>query len=427
MSNEFKFEFSSENSLREADDWIRIGERDFRSSPRRLLSAVSSSERTPEWADDLLHIARAVYLADKRAPRKCATDRWTRSLHLSVQVADGDLWEGRPLEILNSMLRALTSDTWYVTVNNGASTIDSQGRLFAEGTIDEVALFSGGLDSSAYATERSLVQGGTLLLIGHDFAGAHVPQDRVCSAIQASRLRKRDVTLAKVRDEPTNAGILEGSTRSRGFLFAATGIFVASAYGLPGVSMPENGQLAINPPLTPGRLAACSTRSTHPWILNQLNELVASIGGDVAVRNPFLLKTKGDVCKIARNSGLSDASLACTVSCGQHSANRGLNNCGYCYPCLIRRAGMHAACGEDPTSYKYRLGELFTFDKKKNLLDLQRWLSRPFTMRSLIEDMPLPPDANIGSLMATLGRGREELTEMLRSQHQWSPVDVFDG
>jgi hypothetical protein len=404
-------------------EWTPVEETDFRSSLERIRRAVFPAETTPEWADDLLRIARAVYLVDKRSLRPGGRDPWTRELHLWVQVTDKDRWQGDALAILEAVLRVLTADIWHVAVERGALPIDAQGRLDAYKTASEVALFSGGLDSAAYAAQQAGTPGGPLLLIGHDFAGAHEPQRRLYAAIEKLKNKQRDIDYRAVSDQPARHGErFETSTRSRGFLFAATAVYAAAAHGVPHAMVPENGQLAINPPLTPARLAACSTRSVHPWMLDRLNHLITAIGGTVEVQNPFLYQTKGQVCRIAHNSGLSEGVLAQTVSCGNYPIHRQpAGNCGYCYPCLIRRSGLHAALESDYTLYEHNLQALTTFDTAQHLLDLQRWLAQEFTSHDLIADMPLPKHINRPALLAMLTDGRTEITNMLRQHSRWTP------
>ncbi|PXY17878.1 hypothetical protein BAY59_35410 [Prauserella coralliicola] len=391
-----------------------MSEADFRSTLTRVRSAVQlASASTPTWAEDLLKLARAVYLADKRAPRARTADGWTRDIELAVEIIDPSGWQGEPLLLLNRVLQIMTGDRWAVSVRGGARPLDTQQRAFAGWRADEVALFSGGLDSGAYAASRVCDGARRLLLIGHDHARAAGPQEELGRHIDA--IRRGVVRLTRVRDEPRwIAGGLEPSTRSRGFLFAATAVYAASAHRLLVVAMPENGQVALNPPLTAGRLGANSTRSVHPWVLEQINRLITVVGGDIRVENPYLGLTKGDVCRQAVNAGLSPEALARTVSCGHPPAVRGrFRNCGYCFPCLIRRAGLHAALREDPTDYGRRLTELDTARTVQHVTDLWQWISRPFTVRDLVADMPLPENVSARTLMSVLERGRQEIEAML--------------
>ncbi|WP_157856244.1 hypothetical protein [Actinacidiphila yeochonensis] len=145
-------------------------------------------------------------------------------------------------------------------------------------------------------------------------------QEAAYDSIYRRRARPiRHITLSQtVHIQNKEQAALERSTRSRGFLYAATAVRAAAAEGAPVAHIPENGQLAINPPLSPGRAAACSTRSVHPWTLHLLNQLIAAVAGGsvVQVQNPLVHLTKRQVCQSARNVGLSAADLAASLSCG---------------------------------------------------------------------------------------------------------------
>lgn len=104
----------------------------------------------PTWAQDLLRIARAVYLTDKRSPRKDALDQWTRTIELSIPVLDPRAWNSTALSSFHELLETLTADEWQLTLRPGAEPYHAQGNLF-EWRADEVALFSGGLDSTVHA------------------------------------------------------------------------------------------------------------------------------------------------------------------------------------------------------------------------------------------------------------------------------------
>lgn len=141
---------------------------------------------------------------------------------------------------------------------------------------------------------------------------------------------------------PENA---ETTTRGRSFLFLTAALALASASGpsVP-VYLPENGSIALNVPLTRARTGSASTRTTHPHYLQLLGEAASMIGVVNPLINPYRYKTKGQMLQESKNIKLLKQLAPDTVSCSHPKAarmqQRAQGNCGYCFPCLIRRAAL---------------------------------------------------------------------------------------
>ncbi|RIV38021.1 7-cyano-7-deazaguanine synthase [Micromonospora radicis] len=328
-------------------------------------------------------------------------------------------WSGRAIELLASLVETLTADRWEISVRSGAQPLPHQSRSHYDIPIGEVALFSGGLDSTAYVAERSLVPAGDLLLVSYFEPKWKAPQDDVFGAIDRSRRRGLPRFTATQQVRAGRPG-LEKSARTRGLLYAATAVFFAAVHRVARVAVPENGQLALNPALTPARVAACSTRSVHPFTLGLLNEVIREVGGAVEVVNPYLYLTKGEVCRRALGAGLTPTTLTQqTVSCGHASSSRPKLHCGHCYPCLMRHSGLLAALGDDDTPYSQRVWDLPDHDRKtEDRRALHRWLERRFQVRDLVTDMPVPAGIDLAPLVAVVNRGRAELSAMFDSHRE---------
>ncbi|MFL6077563.1 MAG: 7-cyano-7-deazaguanine synthase [Mycobacteriales bacterium] len=110
--------------------------------------------------------------------------------------------------------------------------------------------------------------------------------------------------------------------------------------------------------------------------------------------NPYLELTKGQVCQRAIDAGLPAEVLVHTVSCAHPPIKRKHDDpyhCGYCYPCLVRRAALHHALDRDGTEYLVNPWQLPSGDAKADdLRALMSWLATPFSMRDLLADLPLP-------------------------------------
>jgi hypothetical protein len=125
--------------------------------------------------------------------------------------------------------------------------------------------------------------------------------------------------------------------------------------------------------------------------------------------------------------------LYSTVSCSHPPNKRNAHlpyHCGHCYPCLVRRSGLHYALGSDHTDYLCDPWQLPGRDPKSDdLTDLLAWLSTPLTSANLIADLPLPGEISLSDLLSVQRRARQELSAMLRSalpetgpsRHNWRP------
>ncbi|MFI7365974.1 hypothetical protein ACIBO4_27910 [Streptomyces sp. NPDC050149] len=408
--------------------WQPLSDDLYWESPARAPDRRALFAPAPDWADDLQRVARAVFAADKFTSREAEFDNWTRHIRLSVPVTAPDAWR-RALPHLTMLLATVTGDHWEIEfrpLNIG----HTRGRSLTFGTEEfarEVSLFSGGLDSLGWAAQRATTGNSrALLLVSFQERNFEKLQDSVYQAVQRQSVRPlRRLEQSQTVRRPEGATFeLELSTRSRGLLYATAAVHAAAAERIPVVHVPENGQLALNPPLSAARVGACSTRSVHPWTLHHLNGVIAEIvdtpEAAVQVVNPFATFTKGEVCATARDAGLPQEVLEATLSCGSPPARRDnpqlLAHCGLCFPCLVRRSGLQFAYGEDRTPYAADPWDpCVAPERKAHWRALQRWLDTPFTVLDLVADTPLPPDARPAELLEVIERGREELRSMVAS------------
>ncbi|GLS32583.1 hypothetical protein SAMN04488498_14819 [Mesorhizobium albiziae] len=133
---------------------------------------------------------------------------------------------------------------------------------------DDLALFSGGLDSLIGAID-ALEDGRTPLLISH--AGEGATSDAQSTIFDTLKTHYRGRAFDRLRlwmafpDGFVRGSGGENTTRGRSFLFFALGVFAGSGFEAPfTLKVPENGLIAVNVPLDPLRLGALSTRTTHP-------------------------------------------------------------------------------------------------------------------------------------------------------------------
>jgi hypothetical protein len=118
---------------------------------------------------------------------------------------------------------------------------------------------------------------------------------------------------------------------------------------------PENGLIALNVPLDPLRLGSLSTRTTHPFFMARWNDLLEVMRIPGRLENPYQYRSKGQMLADCANRDLLRAMLPHSMSCSSPGKGRwqgrSAGHCGYCVPCLIRRAAARAAFGDDGTAY----------------------------------------------------------------------------
>ncbi len=155
--------------------------------------------------------------------------------------------------------------------------------------------------------------------------------------------------------------MVEDTLRGRSFLFFALAAMTADAIGGDMVvHVPENGLISLNVPLDPLRLGALSTRTTHPFYMARVDQLLRGLGLTVRLENPYALMTKGEMAKGCADLAFLEKAARHTMSCSspgsrrydRDPAEREPKHCGRCVPCLIRRAAIYEAWARDDTPYR---------------------------------------------------------------------------
>jgi 7-cyano-7-deazaguanine synthase in queuosine biosynthesis len=375
-------------------------------------------------ASDFLSIAVAVYASDKVVLRMSQADQWTRSMRLHVPTAETSAWRGVS-EALMEALRFLTNDRWDFRFRRDGEGPSGENELDLPN--GEVALLSGGLDSLAGAIDL-LEEGRSLVLVGHYDSNLLEPRQRFLfqrmrARYGVERVLYRPFYLRPLTARPTHARPLpdarETTTRSRSLLFIAAAGLAASALRLTRITMPENGFIGLNVPLEVSRLGACSTRTTHPHFLASLEAVLREVGYALEIRNPFALRTKGEVLTDCRNRPLLLELAPQTVSCAHPEVGRwsgeGYGNCGYCFPCLMRRAALHGLNADDPADYRVSAGDpafVHSGSRADHLRALIDSIRRPSSRGDILRSGPIPR-GQVADFRDVYERGRAEIRAWL--------------
>ncbi|HEU5122470.1 MAG TPA: Qat anti-phage system QueC-like protein QatC [Verrucomicrobiae bacterium] len=326
-----------------------------------------------ETAFDLLVLAVAVYGADTRINRFSESqDSWSREIDIYLPVKDVPLWE-KSRELLSRTLEFLTGDKWRFFFRERpkgfsritkARTDDEQKEFELEEKPSCVCLFSGGLDSFIGAIDL-LENKQAPLLVSHSWVTSVSGHQNQCVAALMKEYGEDRINRLESRAGFPKGAVKgvegENTERSRSFLFFSLAAFAASGFEKKNVDIfvPENGLISLNVPLDPLRLGSLSTRTTHPYYMRLYNSLLNDLGISAKVFNPYALLTKGEMVAKCGNQTFLGKKAHITMSCASESKSRWLGlapgHCGFCLPCLIRRASMLKWKKGDKTPYHLNL------------------------------------------------------------------------
>jgi hypothetical protein len=222
---------------------------------------------------DFLSIALSVITADLAGPRSESADNWTREFDLTIAVADPAFWRTQA-EALEAALKFLSTDRWQLRFQEGGFQ-PPPPREPVRPAEDCVVLLSGGLDS-LIGTINLVADERRPFAVSNIVRGDGVNQATFAAAIGGGL---RHIALNHNATPPWKK---EPSERARSLIFIAFGVLAATALkayhdgGEVPLNICENGFIAINPPLTGGRLGSLSTRTAHPEFLNRIKEILGA-------------------------------------------------------------------------------------------------------------------------------------------------------
>jgi 7-cyano-7-deazaguanine synthase in queuosine biosynthesis len=379
----------------------------------------------------MLNFALSVYTADVRVGRIHTEDRWTRDFILYFPVTDTNRWN-EVSSILVRMLSFLTGDRWDIQFRERAMHSEAAATPVT-GTATKpsgVCLFSGGLDSFVGAIDILESKDDSIALVGHYGAGsAHVAQKAAWRALDEAYSGRTRPIWCYVQPPKEEGGDVEQTMRSRSILFLGLGVVAASALGSKTpLWVPENGLISINVPLTHARAGSLSTRTTHPHFLGLFQNVLAALDLPVEVRTHYRFYTKGEMLQQCANQDLLRAGASTTMSCSHPDAGRYQGrspgkHCGYCIPCLIRRASLNSIGLDRPDDYDTDVvadppGTNTTAGKNRRALEIAieraRGLSTIQTVAEVLHSGPIPPE-DAGEYAAVFRRGLEEVARLFES------------
>ncbi|MDD2494904.1 MAG: hypothetical protein PHE29_06895 [Tissierellia bacterium] len=321
-------------------------------------------------AFDFLLFSVLIYNIDRFVERNIfSLEGWTREIEVTnLPVFHSEKFTSIK-HLIDNAIGFLTGDIWNINyVELEAILYQEKNDLKNWDDIDsyeKVSLFSGGLDSLIGVINEleRIPDGNKLLLVSHkDLGKEGKDQESIMNILKEKRFYE-----SKYDQIQTNVGIgkrnlgprlkNESTFRSRSLLFIGMGIYVANKIGgnTP-LLIPENGTIALNLPLLPSRRSACSTRTTHPHFLFNLQNILSELGITNQICNPYELKTKGEMVVECYNQEVLLSLIESSCSCAKRGHThywdrRDRSHCGMCLPCIYRRVALHQIGNDTANHY----------------------------------------------------------------------------
>jgi len=310
---------------------------------------------------DLLEIATYIYCADQAVTRgglkRIDYGRsWYRTFRFEIPVRQPDFWSSDEVqEDLCRTLHDLSADNFEFAFSHLTSPPPLEDYFewgdAWRGDVEEVLLFSGGLDSFGGAVEEALCRNRKIALVSHRPVSKMDKRQRDLVSDIAQRVtngRKKPVHVPVLVNKAKELG-RDYTQRTRSFLYGVLGAVVARLFGLSRIRFYENGVTSLNLPISPQVVSTRATRTTHPMVLAGMRRLFSRVfSGDFRIENPFFWKTKTDILKEIKTAGYSRL-CAFTSSCAHTWEQTKMHpHCGKCSQCVERRlVAMAAGYGEE--------------------------------------------------------------------------------
>lgn len=354
----------------------------------------------PDVAIDLLELAAYVYTADQLCTRGGEKSfeygqRWRRHFRFEVPVRDIDRWNDPAVATaLVEALSFLSDDDYEFQFTK----LDSPPPLtqyfnFAgctdESEIDEVVLFSGGLDSFGGAVREILQGQRRVALVSHvSTEKVGKPQRELVADIVKASSPGTPMPLHVQITLNKDKGLgRDSAQRTRSFAYAVFAGVVAHALGRDRFRVYENGVVSFNLPTSLQVLGGRASRTTHPRTLASLSTLLGAVLDDVMrIENPFLWKTKSEMLTEIKAAGYAPMCRH-TISCA-HTIARTMqfSHCGRCSQCIDRRLVALAAGYDDtedpPIMYESQMDS--PLSDPRDITTIERYIGTALRIR----DMP---------------------------------------
>ncbi len=246
---------------------------------------------------------------------------------VELHVTDELGWDSCRGEI-EDLLLFLVGTRPEVRFMQAASAPTSVKRLEFAQPISTVSLFSGGLDSGAFAVYLSRWEPYSILSHTQTSKVIYGKARRFCSRFVVGGVR---MAVSRSRSEIPQWGMIN----TRGIVFLSNAMAIGVELGASRVVIPENGPMMLNIPVS---RQAKSSKTANPHMIAEWAGIVNRVlGTSIAVETPYAESTKAEIIRKLGDPEAVRQAYSCFSSQGQSRM------CGLCLACFVRITSCYAA------------------------------------------------------------------------------------
>lgn len=256
---------------------------------------------------------------------------------LELHVSDELDWDPVRDEI-EELLLFLSGTRPEVRFAKTASSPTRVKRLEFVQPVSTVSLFSGGLDSGAFAVQLGQREPFSIL--------SHTETSKTMYG-KARRFRSGFVergvqmVVSRARSETPQWGMIN----TRGIVFLSNAMAIAHDLDAQRVVVPENGPMMLNLPVS---TQVKSSKTANPYMIAAWAKIVNRVlGASIAVETPYADSTKAEIIRRLGDPEAVRHTYSCFSSQGQNRM------CGLCLACFVRITSGNAAEVSEDISTTY--------------------------------------------------------------------------
>ena len=268
---------------------------------------------------EVQNVACQLYEAELRG----LSDNDTLELRVSGELD----WEP-VVERTEELLRFLIGTRPKIVLRTSLRERTKVGRLEFAQSVPTVSLYSGGLDSGAFAVHLAREEPHSVLSHTETSFPIYGKARKFFSNFVGGGV---GLVVSRIKSDVAQWGMIN----TRGMVFLSNALAIAHELEAQRVVVPENGPMMLNPPVSS---QAQSSKTANPEMIALWTDIVNEVlGARIVIETPYAESTKAEIIQGLRDPEAIAQTYSCFSSQGQGRM------CGLCLACFVRITSCFAS------------------------------------------------------------------------------------